>query len=49
MNSLLRYMTHAFCFKDTDIDDREEGKILTIYFIPKKSSRMYVFAYVLVY
>ena len=26
-----------FCFKDTDIDDLKEGKILTICFIPKKS------------
>ena len=49
MNSLLRYTTHAFCFKDTDIDDREEGKISTICFIPRKSSRMYILAYVLVY
>ena len=49
MNSWLRYTMHAFCFKDTDIDDLEEGKITTICFIPKKSPRMYIFAYVLVY
>ena len=42
MNSWLRYMTRAFCFKDTDIDDLEEGKISTICFIPKKSPRMYI-------
>ena len=49
MNSWLRYTTHVFCSKDTDIDDLEEGKISTICFIPKKSPRMYIFAYVLVY
>ena len=35
-NSWLGYTTRAFCFKDTDLDDLEEGKISTICFIPKK-------------
>ena len=26
MNLWLHYTTRAFCFKDTDIDDEEEGK-----------------------
>ena len=39
----------AFCFKDRDMDDLEEGKISTTCFIPKKSPRMYIFAYFLVY
>ena len=39
----------AFCFKDRDMDDLEEGKISTTCFIPKKPPRMYIFAYFLVY
>ena len=35
-NSCLGYTTRAFCFKDTDLDDLEEGKISTICFIQKK-------------
>ena len=31
-----RYTPRAFCFKDTEMDDLEEGKISTICLIPKE-------------